>query len=89
MCGTRGATKLWQAAIWIKLEPDGFVQLDAIAGFYFHPMHTIGLVAHGDGLLADTEPEDMNWLDECMNRCFLTRRVARVGLVRRRRVRDA
>lgn len=77
--GTRRASFLWAAYVEASLESEGWKRLIVAPNLYFLEDEDMLLVIHGDDVLTEGEPEQLDKTDGMMERHFLVKILPRIG----------
>ena len=66
MNGTREASKQWAAKILTNKKKWGFLEIESVPGFFYHPVHDLMVCCHGDDFLASGEKPALEFSDRLM-----------------------
>lgn len=79
LCGTRRDGFLWQELVANVYIENGFVRVKIVAQMFYHPIHDISALLHGDDVLVEGLPPSLDWLDVLMTTHFVTKVLPRIG----------
>ncbi len=78
MYGTRSAAAAWQQTVNEFMVSLGFARGKTNPCVLFHAERDIRTLVHGDDFFSSAAPEELKWLDECLQQRFETK-TSRIG----------